>query len=432
MMKLKLFIILIGIITHSFAQNIIDNHSFEDASAWGIVKTVDDYCGWNVDQVGECAPQDGNCYKGLRFYSVDQPNSQNWQEYVYQYIEGEMMADTVYKVSLWYSLADMCTRTTDDFGIEFVEDPYLGIYPMPGALPISVDPDIKLKEGDWILNSGDWKQLSGYYKADGTETWVTIGCFKVDNTLDTMGITSNHYYQQGDVYIYLDNVVVEPCIDYPAIDLPDEIIICEPGQVVLDAQYPGATHQWSTGAITESIIVDAQYTDVISVEVTKNGCSYTDSTKIIVFTQANPIEDRILCDDSSFPINITVYKRPEEQLIWDDQSTKPSRLIFDSGIYFATKSLGNCIWTDTFEIIDINSNYNIYPNPGKYPINLFEFPDSKILSITAMNGDLISNEQITHVEQLQIELAKLAPATYLLEIEIDGCRKTVKYVKVDN
>jgi large repetitive protein len=70
----------------------------------------------------------------------------------------------------------------------------------------------------------------------------------------------------------------------PVIDLGSNIVTC--GSVTLDAQNPGATYLWSTGATTQTISISQTPLSPISVTVT-NACGSTTSNAIAVLISTN-------------------------------------------------------------------------------------------------------------------------------------------------
>ncbi|MBM3403927.1 MAG: T9SS type A sorting domain-containing protein [Bacteroidetes bacterium] len=81
------------------------------------------------------------------------------------------------------------------------------------------------------------------------------------------------------------DVTVNPL---PVVSLGNDTILCDFESIPLDAGNPGATYLWSTGATTQTIVVDSSGvgygTTTPSVEVTLSGCTSTGSINITFTT----------------------------------------------------------------------------------------------------------------------------------------------------
>jgi hypothetical protein len=410
-------------------QSILDNGDFEDyGNGWNTIRTVDFY-GTPLGNLGSMTAQSGSGFCGLRFYSTATA-SENWQEYIWQYILDSISAGAMYKVSLHYCIADMCTRTTDDFGVAFTTDPYyFSGAGANGSWLSSITPQIHLEEGHFPQNDSTWTELSGYYEAVGNEIYAIIGCFKTDSTLDTIGIQSDYHFTQGDVYFFIDNIRITECIDYPKIDMVEEIVMCDKGEITLDAYYPGASYLWSTGDTTSSITKNISQTEYLSVILTNNGCSYQDSTKITLFTDGEDFEDVSLCSLSDLPIERLVPLNSGEQLLWDNGSNLPKRKIKESGQYSYIKYQGSCSYADTFNVRVFESDVLIYPNPGVNEMNFTSYSDVSVVSIITSEGRVILNKPIEG-DELDLWIEQLSPGFYFVEIERGECRSILTYEKL--
>jgi hypothetical protein len=81
----------------------------------------------------------------------------------------------------------------------------------------------------------------------------------------------------------------------PSVDLGADTVICQDGQVVLDAGNPGAAYEWSTGETTQTITINAENyqpgTEEFTCEVTTTeGCKSSDGM-MIEFRDCTSIEE---------------------------------------------------------------------------------------------------------------------------------------------
>ncbi len=103
-------------------------------------------------------------------------------------------------------------------------------------------------------------------------------------TTQTIGVnTSGTYWVEVNDGVCTGNDTVSVLYDIPAVELGNGISSCV--EVVLNAQNPGASYLWSTGAITQTINV---LTDGIYwVEVTNgSGCVATDTVEVLIDASA--------------------------------------------------------------------------------------------------------------------------------------------------
>jgi hypothetical protein len=425
-------ILIIAVAFFGWGQNIINNGNFEVAGTspgWVSIKSVDYFSSAVSNQEGTMGAQSGAQFCGIRSYSADMA-SDNWQEYIYQGIAGSMSQGLTYKVSFYYCLADMCTRTSDDFGLAFIEDPNFFNTPNDSYLLSLVTPQVRFPDGYFPTEDILWTKFTDYYTATGNEKFAVLGSFKTDATLDTIGITSDYWFNQGDVYLYIDNISVVPCADYPLIDLEEKITLCESGDVTLDAYFPGAAYLWSTGDTSSALTTNISNAQYISVELTRNGCSYKDSTYFQVFSASENYPDTILCSHNELPLLYNVNLNQDEMILWDDLSINPARLINAGGEYHFTKLLDECKWVDTFEVIVFEENALVYPNPGINEIHFRPDENVNVLSILTGEGKLVWDE-IHSSSDIQMIIRNLNPGVYFILLERDGCLATVKYEKIE-
>lgn len=417
-----------------YSQNILENGSFEIGytSSWGVIKSVDGYHNNISSWLGTMYPQDGSYYAGLRFHSVDTVTSPNWQEYIYQSVTGKMQEFQIYKVSIYYCIADMCTLTTDDFGIAFIDNPYiLSQWNAGDLIGTYVTPDIKLPDGYFPINDETWQNLTSYYTANGHERSIIVGSFKLDSNIDRLSIPSDYTHVQADIYFFIDNIEVIPCIDYPEIELEDRIITCEEGNVQIDAtSFPSSSYQWSTGdttAVITPMITSSQY---ISVAITNNGCTYKDSVFVRLFKQSNQLKDVISCDDSVFPLTLDVEHEIGESILWENGFSNMSREITKSGTYSYVKKLEECEQHDTVTIYVWQDDVYLYPNPGVDHLNISNEENVRVVSISTAEGKLVRKGPIASSE-LDFLISQLSSGVYFFELDKEGCYSTIKYEKIN-
>ncbi|WP_394350049.1 beta strand repeat-containing protein, partial [Agriterribacter humi] len=144
---------------------------------------------------------------------------------------------------------------------------------------VNLGPDASICAGDNItLDAGDPGAGATYNWTPGGATTRTITVSPASNTTYTVNVTRNGCSATDSK----DITVTTP----PVVNLGADAAICAGSSITLDAGDPGAgtTYSWSTGATTRTITVNPATNTTYTVNVTRNGCTGTDSKLITVNT----------------------------------------------------------------------------------------------------------------------------------------------------
>jgi len=145
-------------------------------------------------------------------------------------------------------------------------------------------------------------------------------------------------------------VTVKPL---PAVNFGADVSFCEGNSKTLDATYAGATHVWSTGAVTPTITVNT--TGSYHVINTLNGCISKDTIDILV--KPNPVvnlgNDATFCQGNSKTLDATYAGATH---VWSTGATTSVITVNSSGTYHVTNTLNGCTSKDTINIV-------VNPNP---------------------------------------------------------------------
>lgn len=410
------------------AQNIVLNPGFEYTSPyWGQILSVDWYSGSGTCQEGDYFPASGDGLVGIRFYhETSWEDEKNWQEYIFQNIEGKLIAGETYKVSFKYRLADRCIKTTDAMGIAFFEN-------TNGTLTQetirNANPQVKNTSGNYLSNYESYNTFTGYYTASGEEDYFALGAFKMDHNMTRVAIDNNTSLPIEEILFYFDDISITQCIGYPDIEFQDQIVLCQSEDFVLDVNIPDAdNYSWSTGDTTQSIVVGAQPQDYW-VEVTKNGCTNKDTTKIRIFSGPFDLgSDQTVCSETDLPVTLIVDKNQQETVLWEDGSYESKRLIKKPGTYTVTKSYDHCSYSDTITFTDFSSEIFIYPNPTNDIIKIGPEKDVVIEGLYTQDGKALVDFNIP-IDELNEIISQALPSTYFLRVNYRGCRQVLQFSK---
>lgn len=418
-----------------FAQNLVNNASFAygSSSEWSTILSVDFYPGTQgeVDQEGRVYTSDGNGCAGVRFYT---PNDPNWQEYLYQGIPNEMQANTVYKVSVKYRLAPRCSFATDAMGIGFFTEDHITTELLQAKVP-----EIKNPAGHLLENNNEFHELTGYYTATGNEVYFVFGAFAKDDNMFRAHISLGPPYPNawepelnGDVFehilYYVDEFSITACPDYPAYALAEQPLFCSSEMVELEVSGTSNTNiLWSTGDTTSTVEVLAD-NQTIWVEVERNGCVKRDSVELRVFSGAFDLgDDKVVCASETPVLNVT--SAPGETVLWNTGENTNQLTVQNNGDYWATKSLGNCSYTDTIHVAFIGDQTTLYPNPYGHTFSFSEGDEVMIKEIITEDGKYLfkGNESFENVKGI---FEFLPSGQFYITTAINGCEIEKAVIKI--
>ncbi len=123
------------------------------------------------------------------------------------------------------------------------------------------------------------------------------------------------------------NITVNPS---PVVNLGPDATICAGSSITLDAGNAGATYLWSTGATTQTILVNTAGT--YSVQVTQGGCTGNDAINIAV----NPLPvvnlgpDATICAGSSITLDAGNLGAT---YLWSTGATTQTIVVNSAGTY---------------------------------------------------------------------------------------------------
>ncbi len=158
-------------------------------------------------------------------------------------------------------------------------------------------------------------------------------------------------YDTGSYWLIVDQPICGPDTDTAriiwdppiAFSLPADTGICELG-FSIDAPAGFDTYQWNTGDSTNSTVVNATGTYVVT--VTEGACEASDSVRVTLSFLDFTRRDTIVCDDS---LTLEV-DHPGGDVIWNTGDTTSSIVVYDDGTYWATVSNNACFISDTIDV----------------------------------------------------------------------------------
>jgi gliding motility-associated-like protein len=448
-MKLSLRILLAFVLCicgRAVAQNLVPNPSFESHNLCPINSesilppaTGNLYCDDWVSWIGAFAFN--TCYNdSLNYQSVSIPNN----VFGYRYARtGSAYAGIMILAGLEHPNVDPCVWTwTDDYvqvqlkdslkGGEWycvsfyvapayfenrIKEGLNGIYTrsiavdqlgaffsktMPGDGPgiwqtyapngyLPMEPQVESRKG-WILDDTgtNWTPITGVFKAQGGEKWLTIGNFRAEDSLTQKVIYNPNHCNpsdsfSGNGFYYIDDVNVNQISvgsNAGYTTKYEDTSLCNGDTSVALYAPPGAdSYKWSTGDTTQSIS-SQEGTHVYWYRASYLDCGIVTDTIKIHYKQV-PLSlgaDTSLCEGASLiihPQNNATY----ESYAWSTGSNQPQISIIQSGIYKLTTTDACGVQSDSINIV-----FKPKPEPIK-PIDttICQYFDLSLLNIAGSN-----------------------------------------------
>jgi hypothetical protein len=414
-MKKIIVFFLFNIIYFCTAQNILFNPSFEKYTICPIEyseieKSINwtsgveyggssDYlniCMLNIQIADTCfleriqryKARTGNAFAG--FYTFARANIMNNREAITGKLSSILVSNKCYKISFYvkfcgywnYAFYHHPNCSINTIGALLTSDSIL--YPTPGLYNnlFAMHPQLKVKEP--LNDSINWKKISGDFISNGTERWITITNFQLDDSL-TITIDSSHVNYIIDNYLtsyyLIDDVAVYPC-DAPIYTADAGLETC------VD--------------IGNSITIGTPRRDEYLYWWYDMQGNILDTTAQIT---VNPTET-------------TSYILVQKDFKFDE--TRDS----------VTVTVGNCPLPDYS-----NLDFEIYPNPCNGIVNVrfnAKIPEGTVMQLYDMIGQEVAKFPLTSATNIAtVNLGNLATSVYHATVVVpDVMKKSVKLVVI--
>ena len=290
------------------AQNLVLNPSFEDMSTcpdnggqlykatfWlNPTSSTPDYCnacntgiaGVPQNGAGYQMAKTGNAYAALIALQYNNISI----EYVQGELSDTLKKDSIYCVSFYVSLIDLCNTAIAKMGAYFSDT----VIYYPVTTPLNLIPQIESPAGQYLNDTINWMLVSGTYVAQGGEKYITIGNFHDIANSDSI------YFGSGEsalAFYYIDDVSI---VQLKSANAGSDTLICNEDSVQIgSSNYAEYTYSWqpTTGLSNpNSGITKAKPIQTTTYYLTQTSpCSIT--TDSIVVTG---------CDSSSAPSSVQV------------------------------------------------------------------------------------------------------------------------------
>ncbi|TND02582.1 MAG: PDK repeat-containing protein [Bacteroidetes bacterium] len=132
----------------------------------------------------------------------------------------------------------------------------------------------------------------------------------------------------------------------PVANLGPDTVLCNLPNLVLDAQNPGNTYTWSTGATSQTITVTTAGTYWVNID---NGvCQDADTIQVSITTPPGNFSDTALCAGQPLTLDAD---NPGATFTWSTGATTQTITVITSGQYWVNIVNGSCLVTDTIAVV---------------------------------------------------------------------------------
>ncbi|RQO32249.1 hypothetical protein DBR32_01165 [Taibaiella sp. KBW10] len=229
----------------------------------------------------------------------------------------------------------------------------------------------------------------------------------------------------------------------PVVNLGNDTMICHVQPLILNAQNPGSTYVWSTGASTQTISVNQAGTYSVNVTNTSN-CTGNDA--IIVTSMPDPINDGFnfvpLFNEAQGKVRFEpIDANNTYTYAWNfgDGGTStqmtPTHVYAAAGDYLVSMDISNGC-TDTTVTLPIrvdftlgtvtvsknNINMKLYPNPAQDQLNLELIGDHiffRNIIVYNVIGQKVLDQKTNKTTAEKISTQQLPAGMYILKAETD-------------
>jgi len=204
----------------------------------------------------------------------------------------------------------------------------------PDALDLG--PDLVLCAGETVVLAAALPGASYLWSTGAVSATITVGATGTYWVQATQGLCS----VSDTVHVLVQSM--------PQVQLPADAQLCDGETLLLDATWPGASYNWSTGETSATITVTTSGTYDVVVDL--NGCTASDGINVS-FTTPQPFDlgsDVSLCAGEQVTLDPGVAPGVFE---WSTGSNAGSITVSTTGTYWVQITQGACIDSDTISVV---------------------------------------------------------------------------------
>ena len=299
-----------------------------------------------INAFGTCIPRTGNAYSGILIGAngSDSNTLYGTTNYASNKLSSPLLADSVYRVSFYVSLAEGNPVTKLYRQIGAISS--IGVYFNTTKLKFTTEDTIPLipqvLNPSWrfLDDTLGWMNIKGYYRAIGGEQFITIGnttsyvntIFKIVKIIDTSRFLTSCYY--------IDDVSLTPVSLQPT---NKDTSMCDGDSILWGKRPDFNTCVWNDGDTCSNRYLKQAGTYFIN-NISGN-VSITDTITIVTLSNNNNYTPSY-CNGQT----LTLQAATAQSYRWNTLTTAPSILVNQPGTYWVKRSNAGCSVTDTFRV----------------------------------------------------------------------------------
>lgn len=272
----------------------------------------------------------GSAYSSILVYYLD--DGDDGRSYIENNFISLLKKDSIYCVSYHVSLCDTggsAVSNGPNGAIQnidaYISDTMVVWNNGVGRRISGINPQIKSKQ--LLTDTENWTQISGLYKAKGSEQYITIG-----NFLTRGNTTKVSYIGNNEMLIsyYIDDVSVTPFNLSPP-NLGNDTVLCSNTPFTLTAPIGYDVYLWSNGTTNNTLAVTDSGT--YWVKCIANGCGEITDTIHVGYYSVPTLKltnDTTLCLGNSISIEA---QQGFNTYNWNTGATTTNITVSDSGLY---------------------------------------------------------------------------------------------------
>lgn len=153
-------------------------------------------------------------------------------------------------------------------------------------------------------------------------------------------------YSVKTCVVRVDSFIMQNQVDL-SFSLGKDTSICSP--IILSVSLQDVSYRWQDGNSSRLYVAD--HSGTYYVTVSKQGCSYTDTIHIAYYNIDQHLNDAVYCDEEPIDMVLEANTPKGSSALWSDGSTAQTLHITDTGKYWVKVSAGNCVVSDTANIV---------------------------------------------------------------------------------
>jgi len=207
-------------------------------------------------------------------------------------------------------------------------------------LPIlDLGPDLQFCDGE-MVQIGVPIQVGAIYEWNTGESTPII--FTSQTAIKALRVTKDGCIASDSISILFNPL--------PKVDLGPNQAICSSTYATLQVNILNSTVEWSTGDVSDEILVMPP--SVVTVKVNLNGCIASDTVEIAEIPTPDAIflgEDIVVCDTAEMLLTVP-FDPLVDQYLWSDGTIGQDLFIQQSGTYSVSVNHKYCVVSDTITV----------------------------------------------------------------------------------